>query len=256
MPSGTRRTHGGHGRPPPPVPGMRPRVLRARPASRRISDVIRPASAAVRTTSSRPPSTARWSAAHDASISRPAGQPAPAGTGRRIPRPCDDSGAVGASACSGGSQAGRGAGITACSRAIRQLGQRPLPLDCGGDDPPGAAAPTGQARCRPGRPRAVLSGAPGGGGPVWARRPGRPGRPAHRAPDGGRRAGGRPALSAPPRTGASVPSATSKLRLEAEQPGPERVHAPVQAACRADLDQAVPRRVADDALIWCYGLAI
>jgi hypothetical protein len=29
---------------------------------------------------------------------------------RRIPRPCDDSGAVAASACSGGSQAGRGAG--------------------------------------------------------------------------------------------------------------------------------------------------
>ena len=37
MPSETRRTHGGHGRPPPPVPGMRSRVQRARPASRWIS---------------------------------------------------------------------------------------------------------------------------------------------------------------------------------------------------------------------------
>ena len=47
MPSGTRRTHGGHGWPPPPVPRMRSRVLRVMPASRWISDLIRPASADV-----------------------------------------------------------------------------------------------------------------------------------------------------------------------------------------------------------------
>src|SRR5215469_10252449 len=50
MPSGTPCTHGGHGRPPPLVPRVRPRVLRAMPASRRIPDLIRPAPAAVRTT--------------------------------------------------------------------------------------------------------------------------------------------------------------------------------------------------------------
>ena len=66
------------------------------------------------------------------------------------------------------------------------------------------------------------------------------------------RAGGRPAPSATPRTGASVPSAASTPRLEAGQLGLEQAHAPVQAACRADLDQAVPRRVAGHALIWCY----
>jgi hypothetical protein len=49
-----------------------------------------------------------------------------------------------------------------------------------------------------------------------------------------------------------VPTATSTLRLQAEQLGLEQVHPPVQALCRADLDQAVPRRVADDALICCY----
>jgi len=45
MPSGTPRTHGGHGRPPPLVPGIGPRVLRAMPASRRIPDLTRPAPA-------------------------------------------------------------------------------------------------------------------------------------------------------------------------------------------------------------------
>jgi hypothetical protein len=49
-----------------------------------------------------------------------------------------------------------------------------------------------------------------------------------------------------------VPSATSKLRLDAGQPRLEQVHAPGEAACRADLDQAVPRRVADNALTWYY----
>ena len=43
-------------------------------------------------------------------------------------------------------------------------------------------------RRRPGRPRAVLPRGPGGGDPAWASRQDRP---AHRAPDGGRRAGGR-----------------------------------------------------------------
>jgi hypothetical protein len=52
----------------------------------------------------------------------------------------------------------------------------------------GAAAPTQQARCRPGRPRAVLPGLPRGSELAWASRQDRS---AHRAPDGCRRAGGR-----------------------------------------------------------------
>ena len=51
-----------------------------------------------------------------------------------------------------------------------------------------AAAPAEQARRHPGRPRAVLSRVPGGGGTLRACRQGRS---AHGAPDGGRRAGGR-----------------------------------------------------------------
>ena len=178
MPSGTRRTHGGHGRPPPPVPGIGPRVLRAMPASRPIPDVIRPAPATARTALSPLPSTARWSAAHDASIS-PACRTVSSGMHRRILRPCDDGGAVGASARSGGSQAGRGGGHHGVLQSQMPTVKRLLPFDCAGDDPPGAAAPAGQAPCRPGRPRAVLSAAPAGGGTVWACRPGRP---ANRAP--------------------------------------------------------------------------
>ena len=45
MPSVTPRTHGGHGWPPPLVPRIEPRVLRAMPMSRRIPDLIRPAPA-------------------------------------------------------------------------------------------------------------------------------------------------------------------------------------------------------------------
>ena len=52
----------------------------------------------------------------------------------------------------------------------------------------GAVAPAEQARRRPGRPRAVLPRVPGGSDPARASPQDRP---AHRAPDGGRRAGGR-----------------------------------------------------------------
>jgi hypothetical protein len=154
------------------------RALRAMPASRPISDLIRPASAAVRTTSSPLPSTARRSAAQDASIS-PARRTVSSGMHRRIPRPCEDSGAAGASACSGGSQAGRGAGHHGVLHSHLPTVKAPAAA--------GLWRQRSTSRRGAGRPgpvpsqtsRAVLSGAPAGGGTVGACRPGPPatGRP-------------------------------------------------------------------------------